>query len=81
MQIVATTDFHFGLGNSAEIIHRGTHFTPPGTGQMNVRDHAQSMINQGSCCTPEDWPKIQARTQAGYDWAKDEVARLNALRR
>lgn len=81
MQIIATTDFHFGLGNGAEIIQRGDSLTPPGTGQMNVREHAQSLINCGSCCTPEDWPKIQARTEAGYQWAKAEVARLNKLRK
>lgn len=81
MQIVAITDFHFGLGNSEEIIQRGQAFTPPGTGQMNRQDHARSLITQGSCCTPEDWPKIEARTQAGHDWAKAEIARLNARRR
>lgn len=81
MQIIATTDFHFGNGSAAEIIRRGDSFTPPGTGQMNAREHAQSLINCGSCCTPEDWPKVQARTEAGYQWAMAEVARMNAGRR
>ncbi len=81
MQIIATTDCHFGTGNAAEVLRRGDSFTPPGTGQMNAHEHAQSMINQGAACLPSDWAKIEARTQDGYDWARAEVARLNKLRR
>lgn len=81
MQVVAITNFYFGLGSDEEVIQRGQFFTPPGTGQMNRVDHAKSLIAQGSCCIPEDWPKIEARTQAGWDWARAEVARMNASRR
>lgn len=78
MQLVAMTDFHFGLREAAEIIHRGDTFTPLGTGAMNAREQAQSLIRVGSCCAPEDWPKLRDRTEANYAWAKAEVARLNA---
>lgn len=78
MQIVATTDFHLGLREAAEVIYRGTTFTPPGTGIMSSADQARSLINTGTCCLPSDWEKVQKRTQAGYDWAKAETARNQA---
>lgn len=80
MQIVAMTDFYFGQGSREEIIRRGDSFTPPGTGVMNAYEQAQSLINGGTCCHVDDWPKRKAASQAGYDWAKAEVARLNAGR-
>ena len=78
MQIVAITNFHFGLGEAAEIIHRGTTFAAPGTGIMNAAEHARSLIRSGMCCAVSDWPKIEGKTQARHDWATAEVAKLDA---
>lgn len=77
MQLIAVSDFHHGLREGAEVLRRGDTFTPAGTGTMNAAEHARSLINCGSCCTFEDWPKLKDKTQAGYDAAKAEVQRLN----
>jgi hypothetical protein len=81
MQVTALYDMHFGHGNSAEVIHRGTTFSPPGTGQMNAREHAQSLIHQGACCAEEDFARLNAKREAGAKWAVGEVARLTTIRR
>lgn len=79
MQIVAIHNFHFGLGNSAEILQRGDTFSPPGTGPMNAIEQAQSLIRNGCACLPEDWPNRQAKTEPGHEWAAAEVDRMNRL--
>jgi len=78
MQIVALSNFHFGLRETAEIIHRGTTFAAPGTGHMNAREHSLSLIRTGMCCSVEEWAKREAKTQAGFEWALAEVAKLDA---
>lgn len=66
MQIMATCDFHFGQGDKAEVIYAATKFSPPGTGTMNVEEHARSLIKSG-VALPLDHPKIAER-----------IARFNA---
>ena len=78
MQLVAVTDFNFGLRDSAETIRRGDTFTATGTGVSNATEHGRALIGNGVACNPNDWAKVQEKTQAGYDWAKLEVAKLNA---
>ncbi len=78
MQIVAKCNLHLGLRNDEEIIHRGQTFTPPGTGIMNVAEHARSLINSGMCCAPSDFAKYESKSQAGHEWALAEVAKRNA---
>lgn len=77
MELVALYDFVHGPEHDREIIHRGTRFTAKGTGVANAREHGQAYIKRGTACTPEDWPKLRDRTQAGWDWAQAEVARMN----
>lgn len=78
MQIVATTDFHWGLYDKAEIIYRGTTFAPEGSGVMSAKDQAMMLLKHGTCCLPSDWPKVQEKTEEGYQWAKAETARNRA---
>lgn len=80
MQIVATYDFHFGLRDKAEVLQRGDHFTPPGTGVMNAAEHARSLISRGAAVTPEQWAKRKPEGDNGAAWAKAEVDRLNAAK-
>lgn len=80
MQITAKCNFHLGLRNDEEIIHRGQTFTPPGTGIMNAAEHARSLINTGMCCAPSDFAKYESKSEAGHAWALGEVAKLDAER-
>lgn len=73
MKLVALYDQHHGLRDKAEIIHRGTGFHAPGTGIMNSAEHGRSLIRSGACCAAEDWPKLEAKTQPGYDWAASQL--------
>lgn len=82
MRLIATADFHYGPPgpHDAEgpVVRRGDEFTVHGTGVANAAEVAKRLMSTGLAVTPEDWPKAQARTQAGYDWARAEVARMNA---
>jgi hypothetical protein len=60
MKLVATCDFYFGLRDREEVLRAGDEFTPPGTGVMNVAEHAKSLIGQG-CALPPDHPKLAER--------------------
>jgi hypothetical protein len=62
VKLVATCDFHFGQGNSAEVLQTGDEFTPPGTGAMNVAEHAASLIRQG-VALPPDHKKLAKRIE------------------
>jgi hypothetical protein len=52
MKLVATCDFYFGLRDREEVLRAGDEFTPPGTGVMNVAEHAKSLIGQGCALPP-----------------------------
>ena len=85
MRLIATTDFHYGPTgpHDAEtpVLHRGDEFTVHATGTANAAEVAKRLTSTGLAVTPEDWPKAQARTQAGYDWARAEVDRMNRVQR
>lgn len=85
MRLIATADFHYGPAGTHDaetpVIHRGDEFTVHGTGTANAAEVAQRLTSTGLAVTPEDWPKAQARTQPGYDWARAEVERMNRVPR
>ena len=78
MKLVALYDQHHGLRDKAEIIHRGTEFHAPGTDIMNSAEHGRSLIRSGACCAAEDWPKLEAKTKAGAEWAKAQKGAVGA---
>lgn len=61
VNIIATYDFRFGLGNNCEIIRKGDDFDPPATFSMSRDEHARSLINSGAAMTPDLWAKRKAK--------------------
>ena len=53
-------------------------FQPHGTGIMNSAEHGRSLIRSGACCAAEDWPKLEAKTKAGAEWAKAQKGAVGA---
>lgn len=76
MQLVALSNFHIGLREAAEVIHRGDTFAAQGNGTMNAREVGQALIRGGNACLPEDAEKRLAKSQVGWDWAQAEVSAM-----
>jgi hypothetical protein len=51
---IATYDFWFGKGQNEELVLRGEEVICPGTGAMNAREHAASLVRQGAAVWPDD---------------------------
>jgi hypothetical protein len=64
MKIVATYDMTLNLGSGPEHVLRGQEFSAHGTGKMNSREHAASLIGQGAAVLPEAWEKHRGKTEA-----------------
>lgn len=79
MMVIATYDMVMNLGIGPEKVIRGQEFQPPGTGAGSRKEHAESLIAQGAAVRPDDWQKRKVRTEAGYAWAAEEVARANKV--
>lgn len=77
MKLIATCDFHFGQGNSAEVLQAGDEFTPPGTGVANAEEHARILIRQGVALPPGD--KHIAKRIENFQRVQAVVARGGAL--
>jgi len=57
-----------------------TTFTTRGTGIMNASEVGQILIRDGNACLPENAEKCLSKSQAAWDWARAEVALLDAMR-
>lgn len=85
MNLIATCDFFYGppgpYDAEAPVLRRGDDFRARASFSASADENGQPLIRQGCAVEPKDWPKHQAKSEAGWQWAQAEVARLNAGRR
>lgn len=81
-RLIATTDFHYGkpgrMDAEGPIVRRGEEFEVLPSFTASAAEVAGFMTERKIAVPEADWPKLKAKTQAGWDWAQAEVARLNA---
>ena len=62
------------------VVAVGKNATVDGSAIITHNDDSR-VANSRLYIVPEaDWPKVQAKTQASWDWAQAEVARMDAAR-
>jgi hypothetical protein len=85
MQLIARYDFRYGprgrMDAEQEVIRRGDAFTPVATFHASAVEAGQHLIANGVAVMPEVWAKRKPQADAGWDWAKSEVAARNEGRR
>ncbi len=83
-RLIATTDIYYGrpgpMDREPPIVRRGEEFEVLPTSQASATEQAEFLTERKVGVPEADWPKLKAKTQASWDWAQAEVARMNAAR-